>query len=243
MGWGICKFCKVKRQLIKAHIIPEWMYGPLYDKHHKFFVFSSVGSPDKAKRPSQGEYEKNILCSECDNRLGQYEHYASLIFKGGESINIKSEKGDGIVIHHISGIDYKKFKLFLLSLLWKTSISSREAYQYLTLSPEEEERIKKMVLSKDPGSDEEYPVSIFALHSANADILQQLILAPYSNKGLHIFYVAGYLFVFADRHEIIPNNTFCLSSNGKISIPSFGSEEAYDILGKMYGLEWLKPKF
>lgn len=100
-----------------------------------------------------------------------------------------------------------------------------------------------MLLSEDPGSDEEYPVSIFAPHSANADILQQLILAPYSNKGLHVFYIAGYLFVFADGPEIIPNNTFCLSSYGKIIIPSFGSEEAYDILGKMYGLEWLKPKF
>lgn len=94
---------------------------------------------------------KNILCSECDNRLGRYEDYASLIFKGGESINIKSEKGNGIVIHHISGIDYKKFKLFLLSLLWKTSISSREAYQYLTLSPEEVDIKAKITDEVKPG--------------------------------------------------------------------------------------------
>jgi hypothetical protein len=244
MGWGLCKFCGEQKLLIKAHIIPEWMYEPLYDEKHKIFSFSSSGNPKKIKRPSSGEYEKNLLCSICDNKMGAFEQYGSLIFKGGgnKPISIKTENGDRVAIHHISGLNYKLFKLFLLSLLWKASISSRETYKNLKISSDEEERIKEMISSEDPGGKDSFPVSIFALHSLQDKTLQQLILAPYSNAGLHIFYIAGYLFVFADSVDKIANETFCLSTDGTISIPAFTPVEAYDLLKKMYGLDWLSPE-
>src|SRR5687767_8243076 len=98
------------------------MYGPLYDDKHKIFTFKVGSHPDKATRISLGEYDNSILCSQCDHYLGRFENYGRGLFKGSnKQIHIRSDESTGSVIHHITGTDYNKFKLFLLSILWKSA--------------------------------------------------------------------------------------------------------------------------
>ncbi len=86
---AVCKLCLKDKQLIKrSHILPEFMYGRLYDETHKFFKFSPnqrAKGEGYTQRPSSGEYEGGLLCSTCENEvLSQYELYAKKAIYGGE---------------------------------------------------------------------------------------------------------------------------------------------------------------
>jgi len=225
--------------LIKAHVIPEWMYKSLYDEDHKLFSFSNTEHPSKAKRIPKGDYDKDILCSKCDGQMGVFEHYASTVFNGGPLITYNTSTVKGRIIHELSGFDYTKFKLFGLSLLWKASISKRETYKHLKLDPSEEQTIKKMIIENDPGPSSSYPLMIWAMRSEDGKVLRELILSPYSSSGSHIFFIAGYLFVFGSIGKNITQEEYSLSQNGSIKIPAFSTAEAYEILKKMYGINWL----
>ena len=83
---GTCRLChERKRLLTKSHIIPGFMYSPLYSEGHRIAKFKPK---DMAQgngmlfRPHDGEYEANILCHECDNvRLGRLESYAKRLIE------------------------------------------------------------------------------------------------------------------------------------------------------------------
>ena len=60
-------------------------------------------------------------------KISKYEDYIAKYLKGGIELNFED---DGSVIK-VGGIDYKIFKLFQLSILWRASISTRELFQYV----------------------------------------------------------------------------------------------------------------
>jgi len=79
----------------------------------------------------------------------------------------------GIQIHRIQsrrgrpglaaeGIDYKTWKLFLLSILWRAGVVSRSEYRGVLLGPYEL-KLRKMLLDGDPGRRREFPVILWRL--------------------------------------------------------------------------------
>ena len=67
-----CFLCqKDGKVLIDSHIFPEFLYNPLYDENHQYFVVSSDSSK-KIKRPRKGIYEK-LFCRDCEDILEKYE--------------------------------------------------------------------------------------------------------------------------------------------------------------------------
>jgi hypothetical protein len=216
------------------------MYKPLFDENHQLISFKTNVDPKFAKRHSSGEWDKEMTCSDCDSLIGKYEDYASLVFQGGKSgVKLETERQLGMNIYHSTGVNYSKFKLFLLSILWKASISKRDTFKNVTLADDQSEIIRQMILAGDPGPDSFYPATIFGLHSANAQHLQRIILSPHSNKGLHVFYISGFLFCYAEDPGALPENPFYLRENGSISIPGLGPEMAYKLMDEIFGIRWL----
>jgi hypothetical protein len=59
----------------------------------------------------------------------------------------------------IQRYDYVSLKLCLLSILWKMSVSNRDAFKSVQLGPFEA-TIRKMLLAKNPGRVDEFPTVI-----------------------------------------------------------------------------------
>jgi len=57
----------------------------------------------------------------------------------------------------LTGLDYAKTKLFMLSILWRASVSVLPDFSAVKLGPHEE-RIRKMLLASDAGCPEDYRV-------------------------------------------------------------------------------------
>jgi len=194
-----CKLCLKEKKLIKAHIIPA-----------SFYKFSSDGEPHKVlstregsfpKLSRTGEYDEEILCVNCDSKLGMYEQYAKdlLIQKANpkEVITHKNER----VCYTVDNIDYKRFKLFLLSLLWKLDVSSREIFTAVKLGGSHERNIRQMILNENPGSDDEYSV---ILSKFDYDIKKVPMLHPhqirFDNIRFYRIYLLNYIvFIKVDK--------------------------------------------
>jgi hypothetical protein len=158
-----CRLCLQEKKLINAHIIPKFIYKGMKNDKNRFSTNYYDLKRIKSRNIETAEFDKNILCEKCDNEiLGSiYEKYAEFVMFD-EKANIKSSKthkaknGDNFSI--LYGIDYKKMKLFLLSLLWRASITSRPFFKEVNLGSKHEERIREMLIDGIIPEELEYPI-------------------------------------------------------------------------------------
>ena len=152
----ICHLCKKEKTLLKkSHILSDFLYKDLYDENHKLISFEMKELKKitpRISKPSTGVYEGGILCFDCDNNvIGNYENYVSRLISNKlineEKINCLTNKNkEGINFINLSNINYNYTKLFLLSLLWRTNISTRREYKEVSLGPYEE-KIRSQLLN------------------------------------------------------------------------------------------------
>jgi len=133
-------------------------------------TFKEYSSGKTIKKFQTGEYDRDILCAKCENEVlcQRYEDYAAKVYQLIDS-KLKSFKGikielitnkNGVNGKYINGIDYTKFKLFLLSILWRASISKRDFFDQVKLGNKHEEIIRKMIFDENPKQPEDYPCFI-----------------------------------------------------------------------------------
>lgn len=158
------------------------MYKGLFDENHKILV-SKVNPLKKEKLQSDGAYEKDILCFECDHDIiGKHEDYASRAIYGGKVNNAvqpqfeKMKDPQGLKILRVKQLDYRKFKLFLLSVLWRSSISKQGLFKNISLG-KHEEILRRIILSGDAGEDSNYECSII-INRESEEVLTKMIMEP-----------------------------------------------------------------
>ncbi len=209
-----CKLCQKNSPLQNSHIIPEFLYRPLYDEIHRMHVLSLH---KKTPRPyEQKGIREKLLCRNCEIQLSKYERYARTAFDGRET----EMPLDGVII--VKDVDYNKFKLFLLSILWRASVSSLDFFSQVSLGLHEN-KIREMILSNDPGPSDKYGVIPFALID-DSTIQSDLIVQPtrtrlYGHVGYR-FIFGGFMWVFLVSGHLPPSkikplfpmedNTLCI---------------------------------
>ncbi len=223
-----CKLCQNDEILVKkSHIIPDFMYRDLFDEKHRLNeVWTSSFKNEKLKSKSRqtGTYEGQLLCHKCDNkRIGRLETYASSTLYGGAELDYVYVDNPGeMSFTQIQGIDYSRFKLFLLSLIWRASVSTLPMFKDINLGTHEE-TISKMILDDNPGVPFEYPCLLLtSLHLIN--IPSEIITGPYVTREiggfLCFFPISGIFYTYFIGHQRFP--PFAIESfikkNGEIKI-------------------------
>ncbi|MCF6281077.1 MAG: hypothetical protein L3J28_02525 [Candidatus Polarisedimenticolaceae bacterium] len=170
---------------MNSHIIPEFIYKSLYDEKHRFHVISTYKQKDREKE--QKGIRERLLCIDCEQHISRYENYARKVLFGGVEITVLNEDG-GIVV---SDIDYKLFKLFQLSILWRASISNHKMFKDVSLGPHEL-TIRKMLMSNKPGTAIEYCCVMMAI-KAGEDTMSSFIDQP-EKKRINGYVVYRFIF-------------------------------------------------
>lgn len=165
-----CALCLKDKKLCRSHIIPEFMYSSLYDEKNHFHALSAVEGRN-CWTAQQGVWEW-LLCSDCETQFSKYETYVSSLMSGTSALDVKK---DGRLIA-LEGIDYTRFKLFQLSILWRAGISTMEFFSNIKLGPHGES-LRLMLLSENPGEPQEYPVLLFPILHED-EPLTDLIVQP-----------------------------------------------------------------
>lgn len=188
-----CRLCLEDKDLRKeSSIIPNSMYSQVkgeegYYRKLKGNTLKEYRSGKTLKEFRTGEYESDILCAECENDIlnKRYEDYSLKVLqvikgrlKSFKDIEIEQYKNKrDMTGKRIKNIDYSKFKLFLLSILWRASIAKRGLWTQVKLGKKHEEIIRKMLLEQDPKEPEDYPCFIADM-SIDEPELKGWILQP-----------------------------------------------------------------
>jgi hypothetical protein len=177
------------------------MYQDLFDEKHRIFeVLLKTDTQLQSKTRQSGGYDKYILCGNCDNKvIGRLERYASLALYGGIELTIESSEAQNKSRYiNVKGIDYQKFKLFLLSILWRVSISKLPIFKNVKLGVHENILRDKIYLNS-PGDSSAYPCAIFT-HLHHSAIPKQIVAEPgciiNDKQQIYAFLIGGNLFVF-----------------------------------------------
>lgn len=208
---GKCQLCLEDKKLIKAHIIPDFMFNGMKDEKNIFYevTYNLDTKNSKSRKIQTGDFDKKILCAECDNGIlgSEYEKYAQKSFYGknlGKEIapDCKNYKNpnDGSEYSICKNIDYGKMKLFLLSILWRASITDRPSFKSVRLGAKHEERIREILLNQIIPDELEYPILMTSFMRTNND-LKNLIGSPtrirYKNGvNAYVFLIDSIQFIF-----------------------------------------------
>ena len=214
-----CKLCHENKELCESHIIPEFLYGGLYDaEKHRFVQISGEGESESNKIFQKGLREP-MLCKDCELKLSQWEDYAKRVIFGGEELEQERFK-DFLVVR---GVDYKKFKLFMLSLIWRAGASARKEFSNVSLGPHEE-KIRQILLADDPGNPYQYGC-LLILTPSHFETMQGMMMlgqpSRFDQYRCYHFLMAGFTWAFlVDSHleGLREKEKMFLSNDGTLPI-------------------------
>jgi hypothetical protein len=152
-----CHLCQKECPLCKSHVISEFIYNPFYDANHRFIEVTDV-EKGKVRRGQTGYWER-LLCSDCEQLLNRFEKHSRRLFTDP----LLPYSHNSARIREFPRLDYRLLKLFFLSILWRASVSSLPTFEHVLLGPHEE-HFRKMLLSEDAGTAEDYPTMFYIIH-------------------------------------------------------------------------------
>lgn len=142
--------CQQPKVLRNSHIVPEFLYTPLCDRHHRL-VRVSAATSIKRDLPQKG-LRQPLLCNDCEQFLNDnYEKPFKHYWMDQHPLPVRLPP-EGVLLN---GIDYRMFKLFHLSVLFRAGVSTRPMFEDVDLGPHRA-ALRQMVRSKNPGRPENY---------------------------------------------------------------------------------------
>jgi hypothetical protein len=224
-----CALCHRPATLQRSHILPECLYDSVYDEQHRFLQTSTDPADRILSRPT-GLYEQ-LLCGDCEGRLGVWETYGCGVLKGGIELRIQPEAW-GFTVH---GVDYARLKLFGMSLLWRAAVSRRPEFSAVQLD-RHEEILRQMLAAARPGRPQEYGFSIVFVPEPRALELFSHTMSPPqpSRYGAHHVYrfllgATIWLFFVSSHMDQLDESTISLSDGGLLRVRS-GGQATLDFL-------------
>ena len=164
---SICKLCKQECELCDSHVIPEFVYAPLYDDGGKMIGFQ-IGKGGLRSHLLQKGLREPLLCASCEQLLNHDYEQPNVDLWRQLAAHEREMPADWMRFStpagargvHVRGVDYSSFKLFLLSMLWRSSVSGREEFEAVELGPYEEP-LRRMLLEGNPGAKLDFPCIVF----------------------------------------------------------------------------------
>ena len=200
MKKGVCKLCKeIKFLCKKSHILPKHTYKILKENGYSLYIDRETIKKEHGKKDYSGIFEANILCEDCEKIFNKFETYANNLIYLSRIKNTDKQIIDSKIIISGIGYDYKKIKLYFLSILWRSCISSKEFFNQVRLDDEDEEKIRKMLLDDSPGKEFEFPIILSLpdlIQGAGFDSQDVLMTQkPYkseiNNLDAYVFMITG----------------------------------------------------
>lgn len=150
-----CQFCDQEKNLIEAHIIPAGFYRRLKAGRDPLTLYTNR-SGKFPKRVPIGIYDKTILCGDCERIWGDWDNYAQQLLDN-EPLNaqVRYHRDGQKLGYVIDNFDYKKLKLFFISMIWRASVSNQQLFSRISLDSLESVA-KEMIREGDPETSEDF---------------------------------------------------------------------------------------
>jgi hypothetical protein len=177
-----CRLCGKEAILSDSHVVPEFLYRPLYDEKHRTVL---ARGDFNSRRLIQRGLRERLLCVSCEQRIGEIERRVS---GGWQLPSVLTQ-----ATYTINICPYVDLKLFLLTILWRASVSTRPEFEDVSLGRHEDE-IRRRIHERNPRPSTDFPVSGRLLRSPDDQSLCGWVMTSpvvLSHNGFD-----GWLFVF-----------------------------------------------
>jgi hypothetical protein len=218
----VCKLCHSNNQLQNSHIISETFWTAIYDEKHRAVPLATESS--SLKFIQQGIRER-LLCELCEQKFSKWELVLknSLVDIGKRksrflTINRMNEK-----LYKIECIKYKEFKLAILSILWRMSITSDPFFKDYNLGVYNE-KLRQILLYENVPDEKQYPIMVSRCEIDNIfypDMIFLFLPAKHYNMfTVQSFIIWGHHFKILVNDEKFPKifNEYFLRDSGELFI-------------------------
>ena len=212
--FAACRLCLHERDLSESHIVSGfiWRNSEVTGDKCKFDL-KCISDPEKSEYHQQDGLKEYLLCDECEGRFSRFEDYACRQLFSQSGPILQRPAGH----FKWAGLEYTKFKLFQMSLLWRMGVSTLPYYAHVNLG-KHEEILRRMLLSEDPGEPWRYGCIATLLKHVGEPMLG-IFAQPERTKLLgHSCYrlvLAGmhwYIFVSSHQPRSIVDSLFLVPS-------------------------------
>lgn len=206
---GVCKLCLSEALIHDSHILPEFMYKPMYKSERKFY---GVSSEPRNNRVFQKGFRERLFCTQCEQFLCRFEVAGNdFLFNG---VGKRVRQG---AFTQIGELDYVRLKLFFMSLLWRLAISQTHFLKGCNLGEFHTENLRKMILASNPGAWHRYPC-LLTRYDFEGTELDDMIMPPKrcSHQRVWGFAASGFMFIYrvASHPPIKPGREYYLNEDG-----------------------------
>jgi hypothetical protein len=211
-----CALCKCDKPLLNSHVVPEFLYRPHYDDKHRTLLFHRRDTPSTML---QKGLRDRLLCRQCEEHLQRFEDYFARFWYQEQPLPNPLEGSEVI----LTDIDYCRFKLFVLSIAWRASVSKLPELTSTTLGPHEES-MRRMIVETDPGPVEQYPVFAGVIVEQETKTpWDGAIVAPRkirvnSHWALRMVFGGAVWTVLTSRHQTLVLDGYFLTEAGRVKL-------------------------
>lgn len=147
-----CKLCGSSEKLQRSHVIPNAYFKKL--KRQTGYAIQGEITDGVPTRKSQESWHEKLLCRECEQLIGQWERYAISFTTDANKVKIRKHRSGRIC--EFSGMDYIKFRLFQLSILFRAAIAEGREYYYIRIADQDLNELRHILLSQQEPDPERF---------------------------------------------------------------------------------------
>lgn len=227
---GICRLCGKQARLLESHIIPNAFFSRILKKNEgKGIVIPT--EIDKPIHHSSESWHEKLLCEKCERYLNENFEYYSIQLLRGNGVTIHRNK-NGIIIDRMDGT---KFRLFVISIVWRAFHSTLTAYDQVKITFEQSEIFRHSLLLNEDIPQDIAEIKLNRLHDHDQEhgfdraTIRQLIISPfarrYKNKQVFVFIFEGFVIqikipgAHINRHKMT-SGTIPSGQNQRVHIPN-----------------------
>lgn len=221
-----CRLCGALGSLRDSHIISKFyvrgyastiVTGSHGQEQPASILISTVPGIESGQK-QHGIFERELgviqllLCADCEQRFSRYEDWFRRFFYGTRAGKIQKQPvGNPVALRPRERevlADYKPFKLFILSLLWRVSVADGVFFRNVRLTVHDEKRIATVLLSESPGPDDFYGFAMLDLRIAGC-MMEDMVEEPAmrsdgSGNSICTLFVGGFSVVINVSDGITP---------------------------------------
>ena len=227
----MCRGCGEREASSKSHIVPKSFFRNMDDGAGSLVEISTKAGHFKKRRPV-GYYDRTILCRECEKVFGSHDDFGQsvLIRRAPEFSPIVD--GSKPVGFQLNDVDGERFKRFLVSVLWRASVSTLPQFSMAGIGPHEV-RARAISWNESFSSRDEFAfIGMRYFENELSDVM--LNPHPVRNAGINFMclYIPGYKFWLKvdgrrmnqklGRFNIVDTNTLVLFAEDMQSSKEYG---------------------
>lgn len=171
---GTCALTGEYGQFVKSHLIPR----ALTRLSHSGEKFIQSGIGERSVMVSDSWYDLKLVVRSGEDILADIDDAGirelranHLIWSGwGRHMSLQSLLGieSNMSFRELDLQSTKNLRLFFLSLMWRAGASGLSHFRHVSLAPEEVEDLRRRVVSRAPGAQEDYPIVLHQISDLGA---------------------------------------------------------------------------